>query len=158
VAIGWTEEAIAVALALSVRQIRKLRQLANVLPAMLKQMALGDMPSEQQLKIIAAASEVEQKEVWKAHKPKKGGTAAWWSMANALTKKRVYAKDASFGDDLGIAPELEPRPDHASCIQSWLSVLADDKRAIFQAAAHAQRAVNFLHSLQPAKVPVEQVA
>nr|WP_172691419.1 ArdC family protein [Agrobacterium genomosp. 6]ASK40928.1 antirestriction protein ArdC [Agrobacterium genomosp. 6] len=51
--------------------------------------------------------------------------------------------------DLGIAPELEPRPDHASYLQSWLSVLANDKRAIFQAAAHAQRAVNYLHGLQP---------
>ncbi|MFN7027614.1 MAG: zincin-like metallopeptidase domain-containing protein, partial [Pseudorhizobium sp.] len=51
--------------------------------------------------------------------------------------------------DLGIAPELVPRPDHASYLQSWLSVLANDKRAIFQAAAHAQRAVTFLHSLQP---------
>jgi antirestriction protein ArdC len=28
-------------------------------------------------------------------------------------------------------------------------VLANDKRVIFQAAAHAQRAVSFLHSLQP---------
>lgn len=51
--------------------------------------------------------------------------------------------------DLGIAPELEPRPDHASYLGSWLKVLADDKRAIFSAAAHAQRAVAFLHSLQP---------
>lgn len=51
--------------------------------------------------------------------------------------------------DLGIVPELEPRPDHASYIQSWISLLASDKRAIFQAAAHAQRAVNYLHSLQP---------
>jgi len=107
IALGWTEEAIAVALALPVRQIRKLRLLANVLPAMLEQMALGDMPSEQQLKIIAAASEAEQKEVWKAHKPKKGDTAAWWSMANALTKKRMYAKDASFGDDLREAYGIE---------------------------------------------------
>ncbi|NLR97301.1 hypothetical protein HGP17_10715 [Rhizobium sp. P38BS-XIX] len=52
--------------------------------------------------------------------------------------------------DLGIAPEPEPRPDHASYLQSWLSVLANDKRAIFQTAAHAQRAVSFLHSQQPA--------
>lgn len=52
--------------------------------------------------------------------------------------------------DLGIAPELEPRPDHASYLDSWLRVLADDKRAIFQAAAHAQRAVAYLHDLQPA--------
>ncbi len=107
VALGWTEEGIAVALALPVRQIRKLRLLANVLPAMLEQMALGDMPSEQQLRIIAATGEVEQKEVWKAHKPKKGDTAAWWSIANALTKKRMYAKDASFGDDLREAYGIE---------------------------------------------------
>jgi antirestriction protein ArdC len=51
--------------------------------------------------------------------------------------------------DLGIVPELEPRPDHASYLQSWLSVLANDKRAIFQAAAHAQRAVTYLHDRQP---------
>jgi antirestriction protein ArdC len=51
--------------------------------------------------------------------------------------------------DLGIVPELEPRPDHASYLQSWLSVLANDKRAIFQAAAHAQRAITYLHDRQP---------
>jgi antirestriction protein ArdC len=51
--------------------------------------------------------------------------------------------------DLGIVPELEPRPDHASYLDSWLKVLTDDRRAIFQAAAHAQRAVSFLHGLQP---------
>ncbi|SIR42167.1 ParB family protein [Rhizobium sp. RU35A] len=107
VALGWTEEAIAVALALPVRQIRKLRLLANVLPAMLEQMALGDMPSEQQLRVIAAAGQVDQKEVWKAHKPKKGDTAPWWQIANALTKKRMYAKDASFGDDLAQAYGIE---------------------------------------------------
>ncbi|WP_035213361.1 ParB/RepB/Spo0J family partition protein [Agrobacterium tumefaciens] len=107
VALGWTEEAIAVALALPVRQIRKLRLLANVLPAMLEHMALGDMPSEQQLRIIAAAGQVDQKEVWKAHKPKKGDTAPWWQIANALTKKRMYARDANFGDDLAQAYGIE---------------------------------------------------
>lgn len=60
--------------------------------------------------------------------------------------------------DLGIAPELEPRPDHASYLQSWLSVLAGDKRAIFQAAAHAQRAVDFLHSLQPLEEQMDKAA
>jgi len=108
VALGWTEEAIAVALALPVRQIRKLRLLANVLPAMLDQMAKGDMPNEQQLRTIAAASPDEQKEVWKAHKPKKGDPQVWWwSVANALTKKRMYARDASFGDDLARAYGIE---------------------------------------------------
>lgn len=49
--------------------------------------------------------------------------------------------------DLGIT--LEDREDHAAYIGSWLKVLKDDKRAIFTAAAHAQRAADFLHGLQP---------
>ena len=48
--------------------------------------------------------------------------------------------------DLGIA--LEPREDHASYVDHWLSILREDKRAIFAAAAHAQRAVDYLHGLQ----------
>ncbi|HVX13334.1 MAG TPA: zincin-like metallopeptidase domain-containing protein [Pirellulales bacterium] len=49
--------------------------------------------------------------------------------------------------DLGITPE--PRDDHAAYLDHWLKVLKEDKRAIFQASAHAQRAVDFLHGLQP---------
>jgi antirestriction protein ArdC len=49
--------------------------------------------------------------------------------------------------DLGITPET--RDDHAAYIQSWLKVLKDDKRAIFTAASHAQKAADFLHGLQP---------
>ena len=43
---------------------------------------------------------------------------------------------------------LEARDDHSSYIASWLNVLKNDTRAVFHAAAHAQRAVDFLHSLQ----------
>jgi antirestriction protein ArdC len=50
--------------------------------------------------------------------------------------------------DLGITPEI--RDDHAAYLGSWLKVLQEDKRAIFSAAAHAQRAADFLHGLQPA--------
>lgn len=49
--------------------------------------------------------------------------------------------------DLELA--LTPREDHASYIAHWLTVLKDDKRAIFRAAAHAQRAADFIHGLQP---------
>ncbi|UWU26204.1 ParB N-terminal domain-containing protein (plasmid) [Rhizobium sp. CB3060] len=107
VALGWSEEAIGVALALPVRQIRKLRLLANVLPSMLDHMALGDMPNEQQLRTIAAASLDEQKEVWKAHKPKKTERADWYNISRALSKTRMFAKDASFGDDLASAYGVE---------------------------------------------------
>ncbi len=49
--------------------------------------------------------------------------------------------------DLEITPEI--REDHASYLASWLRVLKEDKRAIFNAAAHAQRAVDYLQGLQP---------
>ncbi|NLH79715.1 MAG: plasmid partitioning protein, partial [Phyllobacteriaceae bacterium] len=103
VMLRWTEEAIAAALALPIRQIRKLRLLAGVLPAMLDQMAKGDMPEERQLRIIAAAAVEEQAEVWKKHKPKKGDTTSWWSIAQALEKRRMFARDAKFDEDLARA-------------------------------------------------------
>lgn len=51
--------------------------------------------------------------------------------------------------DLKITPEV--REDHASYLDHWLSILKTDKRAIFQAAAYAQRAADYLQSLQPAR-------
>ncbi|MBP2449811.1 ParB N-terminal domain-containing protein [Rhizobium leguminosarum] len=104
VALGWTEEGIGIALSLPVRRIKQLRLCANILPAMLDQFAKGDMPNEQQLRTIAAAPLDEQKEVWKKHKPSKADPhVTWWSVAQALTRKRMYAKDASFGDELAAA-------------------------------------------------------
>lgn len=51
--------------------------------------------------------------------------------------------------DLGL--RLEDRADHAAYVASWLKVLKDDRRAIFTAAAHAQRAADFLHGLQDSR-------
>ncbi len=48
--------------------------------------------------------------------------------------------------DLGISNE--PRPDHASYLNSWLTVLRHDRRAIFTASSKAQQAVDWLHSQQ----------
>ena len=48
--------------------------------------------------------------------------------------------------DLSIA--LEPRPDHAAYLANWLTVLKSDKRAIFTAAALAQKAVDWLAGLR----------
>ncbi len=45
--------------------------------------------------------------------------------------------------DLG----FEPMPDshHAAYIETWLKVLKDDKRFIFSAASHAQKAAEYIH-------------
>ncbi|MEP7170124.1 MAG: zincin-like metallopeptidase domain-containing protein [Bacteroidota bacterium] len=53
--------------------------------------------------------------------------------------------------DIGLEPEL--RDDHAAYIQSWLEVLKNDKRFIFSAASQAQKAVEYIFSLQPDKQP-----
>lgn len=49
--------------------------------------------------------------------------------------------------DLGITPDI--REDHAAYLDHWLKIIKDDKRAIFSAAAHAQRSADFLQQLQP---------
>jgi antirestriction protein ArdC len=60
---------------------------------------------------------------------------------------------AFLSSDLDLTPEL--RPDHASYMDGWLRTLKSDKRAIFTAASHAQRAADFLHGLQ---VPASELA
>lgn len=51
--------------------------------------------------------------------------------------------------DLQLTPEI--RDEHSSYIASWLKVLKDDKRAIFTAASHAQRAADFLNGFSAAQ-------
>ena len=55
--------------------------------------------------------------------------------------------------DLDLTPEV--REDHAAYIANWLTVLKYDKRAIFTAASHAQRAADFLHGLQPQQAELQ---
>jgi len=95
---NWTEDAIAAALAIPVRQIRKLRLLAAVHPAILDQIGAGDMPNEQQLRTIASAPREDQAAVWRKFKPKKGEPVVWWQMTQALQKTRFFARDAKFGE------------------------------------------------------------
>nr|WP_024341952.1 zincin-like metallopeptidase domain-containing protein [Bradyrhizobium japonicum] len=63
---------------------------------------------------------------------------------NAYAREELVAEigAAFLCADLGIA--LEPRSDHACYLASWLAVLKSDKRAIFTAAALAQKAVDWL--------------
>lgn len=103
VSAEWTEDAIATALALPVRTLRKLRLLASILPAMLDQIALGDMPNEHSLRTISAASPEEQAAIWKKKKPKKGQAASWHEIVSALSKRTLPASVAKFGADLAEA-------------------------------------------------------
>ena len=48
----------------------------------------------------------------------------------------------------GLDLSPEPREDHAAYIEYWIDVLKNDKRAIFTASSQAQRAADYLNSLQ----------
>jgi antirestriction protein ArdC len=47
----------------------------------------------------------------------------------------------------------EPRADHAAYLQGWLGILRSDTRAIVSAAAHAQRAADYLIARKPNSAP-----
>ena len=104
---GWNEQAIADALALPVRTVKRLKLLARLHPPMLDVMAKGSMPSEDQLRTIAAASLEEQAQVWKKNKPKKGDDFSWYHVAHALSKRRIPFAAARFDDDLARAYGVE---------------------------------------------------
>ena len=75
------------------------------------------------------------------------GRKRWGDEGYAAEELVAELGSAFLCADLGLTPE--PRPDHAAYIESWLRVLKNDKRAIFTAASHAERAAAFLHGLQP---------
>lgn len=57
---------------------------------------------------------------------------------------------------LDISPS--PREDHAKYLNNWLKVLKDDPKAIFKAAAAAEKAVRFIEDLQPQSQSQEEAA
>ena len=74
------------------------------------------------------------------------GRKRWGDEGYAMEELVAELGSAFLSADLDLT--LEPREDHAAYIGSWLKVLKNDKRAVFAAAARAQRAADFLHSLQ----------
>ena len=74
------------------------------------------------------------------------GRKAWGDEGYAREELVAELGAAFLCADLEITPEIQD--DHASYIATWLDVLKNDRRAIFQAAAHAQPAVDYLHSFQ----------
>jgi len=95
---NWTEEAIAKSLAIPVRQVKQLRLLAKVHPEILERIGQGDMPQVQFLRTIASAPLEEQAAAWEANKPKKKDGVAWHAIANALSRRQMFARDAKFGE------------------------------------------------------------
>lgn len=81
------------------------------------------------------------------------GRVRWGDEGYAREELVAELGSAFLCADLGITPEVWE--DHAAYIASWLEALKDDKRFIFSAASHAQRAADYLHSLQPGDIGAE---
>lgn len=75
------------------------------------------------------------------------GRKKWGDAGYAMEELVAELGSAFLCADLQITPEL--REDHASYLHEWLKVLNADKSAIFTAASHASKAVDYLHGLQP---------
>jgi antirestriction protein ArdC len=73
-------------------------------------------------------------------------TARFGSAAYAMEECIVELLSAMICADLNLT--VEPRPDHARYIASWLEVLRSDKRAIFTAASKAQQIADWMHAQQ----------
>jgi len=87
---------------------------------------------------------------WTGHKSRLSRVEKWapfGSEAYACEELVAELGAAFLCAELSIKGELEH---HASYLQNWLTVLKQDKTALFRAAADASRATEFLHSLQPA--------
>jgi antirestriction protein ArdC len=93
---------------------------------------------------------------WTKHPSRLGrdfGRKLWGDEGYAREELVAELASAFLCADLELTPEV--REDHASYIANWLTVLKNDKRAIFSAASHAQKAVDFLHGLlTPSVSPV----
>ncbi len=74
-------------------------------------------------------------------------TGRFGSAAYAMEECTVELLSAMICADLNLS--VEPRPDHAHYIASWVDVLRSDKRAIFTAASKAQQIADWMHAQQP---------
>ena len=79
------------------------------------------------------------------------GRKKWGDAGYAMEELVAEIGSAFVCAELGLTPEV--REDHAAYIEHWLTVLKGDRRAIFTAASHAQKAADFLLERPPAPEP-----
>jgi antirestriction protein ArdC len=107
------------------------------------------LPDPQSFKDSAsyAATKAHELAHWSGHKDRLAREfgVRFGDAAYAFEELVAELSSAFLCADMGIS--MEPRADHAAYLSSWLQVLKQDKRAIFAAAAHAQKAVDYLHNL-----------
>ena len=77
------------------------------------------------------------------------GRKSWGDAGYAAEELVAELSSAFVCADLNL--QNEPREENAAYIANWLEVLKHDSRAIFSAAAHAQRAADYLNAMAAPK-------
>ena len=85
---------------------------------------------------------------WTGHADREGRTFGKRFGDDAYAVEELVAEIGATFVCAALGIEQEVRDDHAAYLASWLKILKADSKAIFQAAAKAQAAVNFLDGLQ----------
>lgn len=96
---------------------------------------------------------------WKRHPSRLDrdlGRKQWGDAGYAMEELVAEIGSAFLCAELGLTPDV--RDDHAAYVADWLRVLEDDKRAIFAAASHAQKAADFLLALAEPHAATEEPA
>jgi len=84
------------------------------------------------------------------------GRKSWGDAGYAAEELVAELSSAFVCAELNLYPE--PREENASYISNWLDVLKNDSRAIFTAAAHAQRAADYLNRAASSEAAAVAVA
>jgi antirestriction protein ArdC len=77
------------------------------------------------------------------------GRKSWGDAGYAAEELVAELSSAFVCADLNL--QNEPREENAAYIANWLEVFKHDSRAIFSAAAHAQRAADYLNAMAAPK-------
>ena len=77
------------------------------------------------------------------------GRKSWGDAGYAAEELVAEISSAYVCADLNL--QNEPREENAAYIANWLQVLKSDSRAIFAAAAHAQRAADYMNAMAAPK-------
>ncbi|VTZ27064.1 Antirestriction protein ArdC [Methylocella tundrae] len=82
-----------------------------------------------------------------AHRLARDLTGKYGSALYSIEELKAELASVFIGNEIGLPSDI---PNHASYISSWIGLLKDDRRAIFRAAADAQKIADYLLGFHPA--------
>lgn len=88
---------------------------------------------------------------WTGHEKRLNRSLKTRSAKSSYAMEELVAELGAAFLDAKLEIADAPRPDHADYLNSWLSIIKEDKKAIFTAASEASKACDYLDGLQVPK-------